>query len=593
MIRIKRFVRWALVALVLVAACVSWGVLLRHGLQVPLNVPQAPGAAASSVPEIYRSYHIERRKEKAFIGIAISGGGSRAANFAASVLSELDRMGILQRTTVISSVSGGSLAASYYVSRADLPLRKIDKNEFWKQIEESLSQDLRTLWLSKLARPDRLLRTAADGYSRTSVMADVMNELLLHGKPLLDKVHSDANSLTFSDLPKGAPLLLVNATAENDLAGVPARDCVNRGWRGQGLRLESVAFTNVFFEKCLHSDFGSYRLADAVMASASFPGIFNSVTLAAYPPENSSKPTQYLHLIDGGPSDNLGLEGIFGKAAEQLNARDDDARPECMIIAIDAYASGDPERRQWLRDVRGWSGRLIDPNFSDSIDAMLQRRRYDTLQRMGLTPRRLKNETHQGVSFAAVDGRPAQQLTAPFTHIKKSMSLFEMIGETMTEGPDGEDLIPNLSCLVWHIALDNVATQMLGQIMVNKEPQLVVGEYSDAAVRITDQQWLQRPEVSHRLGVAGITQRLRTDFNLSGPPSCSRQQLRDAIWEAGRLAVIEDLPARKEVCDWMQHKGWAGMYCMAPHPVSPQREVPHRYVAEPDGSSAFDCPKGG
>ena len=354
-----------------------------------------------------------------------------------------------------------------------------------------------------------------------------------------------------------------------------------------------MAFTSVFFEKCLHSDFGSYRLADAVMASASFPGLFNSMTLAAYPPANSSRPTQYLHLIDGGPSDNLGLEGIFGKAAEQLNPRDVDARPECLIIAIDAYASGDPERRQWRRDVRGWFGRLIDPNFSDSIDAMLQRRRFDTLQRMGLTPRRLKNETHQGVPFPAVDGRPAQQLTAPFTHVKKSMSLFEMIGETLIEGRDDEDLIPNLSCLVWHIALDNVGTQMLGQIMVNNVPQLVVGVHSDAAVRITEQQWIQRPEVAHRLGVAGITQRLRTDFKLSGPPSCNRQQLRDAIWEAGRLAVTEDLPAREEVCDWMRHKGWAGMYCMAPDPVSQKRDVPHRYVIEPDGSAAVDCPKGG
>ena len=48
-----------------------------------------------------------------FIGLAISGGGSRAANFGSAVLWELDRLGILQHVQYISTVSGGSLAGAY------------------------------------------------------------------------------------------------------------------------------------------------------------------------------------------------------------------------------------------------------------------------------------------------------------------------------------------------------------------------------------------------------------------------------------------------------------------------------------------------
>src|SRR5919106_281021 len=53
-------------------------------------------------------------KEGVFLGIAMSGGGSRAANFAAASLLELEDLGILRNATAISSVSGSSLTAAYY-----------------------------------------------------------------------------------------------------------------------------------------------------------------------------------------------------------------------------------------------------------------------------------------------------------------------------------------------------------------------------------------------------------------------------------------------------------------------------------------------
>src|SRR5882672_8848104 len=49
-----------------------------------------------------------------FVGIAMSGGGSRAANFSSAVLLQLDELGILPKAAAISSVSGSSLTNAYY-----------------------------------------------------------------------------------------------------------------------------------------------------------------------------------------------------------------------------------------------------------------------------------------------------------------------------------------------------------------------------------------------------------------------------------------------------------------------------------------------
>src|SRR5262247_2463920 len=60
------------------------------------------------------------------VGLAISGGGSRAATFAAGVLEALARVpvndaagqrSVLEKVQYISSVSGGSLATAYYTAR--------------------------------------------------------------------------------------------------------------------------------------------------------------------------------------------------------------------------------------------------------------------------------------------------------------------------------------------------------------------------------------------------------------------------------------------------------------------------------------------
>src|SRR5204862_4269572 len=73
---------------------------------VATTVIPATGKASSQI--------LDRNNDGYFVGLALSGGGSRSANFAASCMFQLERLGLLDKVDYISSVSGGSLAASCY-----------------------------------------------------------------------------------------------------------------------------------------------------------------------------------------------------------------------------------------------------------------------------------------------------------------------------------------------------------------------------------------------------------------------------------------------------------------------------------------------
>lgn len=70
------------------------------------------------------------------IGLALSGGGYRAAAYHIGTLRALSRLGILDKVDVISSISGGSIIAAYYA------LNK-DKYEKFEDFEKTFRNELR------------------------------------------------------------------------------------------------------------------------------------------------------------------------------------------------------------------------------------------------------------------------------------------------------------------------------------------------------------------------------------------------------------------------------------------------------------------
>lgn len=501
--------------------------------------------------QLHQGYDATGKPTRVFVGVAISGGGSRAANYASAVLAELDRLGVLRSVDALSGVSGGSLAASHFALHGfdgTGTVRDGDRLEpFWERTKENLSSDFLLRWSMRIVRPDWLWVSTFGNATRTDAMAEIFDETFL-----------DRSSL--GDLASDAPKLLVNATAINDIETFGPQDtCMNRGADAPAVRWESVSLDAGFLVNCLGSRPESLRLSTAVAASATFPGVFNTVTLQRFPRAPDDRPA-HLHLIDGGPSDNLGVEGLLRLLRDQRVSA-------CLLIVIDAFAAGDHDLRMMSDDVRGMKDHVIDFNFLDSIDAMLARRRYDTLQRLGLTPARIEERIGGMLELPAFPlPEQAFRIVQPRTTFLDAVPVSQIMGKEPGEG--------ELRCAVWLVSLDNLKSLLLGRIVKAGQAEVAISRASVADRFRSRWDWSRRPEVQHRLKVSQVAERLATSFRLSGPEGCSAAQLSDIVWEAGRLSVEDDFESRLKVCTWLDGHGLSvSDRCRQPPPATP-RDVP-------------------
>jgi NTE family protein len=247
--------------------------------------------------------------------LAFSGGGTRAAALSYGVLEELaktevgqpsDEHRLLDDVKMVSAVSGGSITAAYYTLYGDRIFSDYESQFLKKRVQTGL--------LLRVLAPWNLARLASPKYCSSDLAAEYYDHLLFKGA-------------TFADLtPRpGRPFLIVNAT---DLA--------------IGSRFE---FTQDQFD-LLQSDLSKFSVARAVATSAAFPPYLGPVILKNYSAEHPapepefiksvlSNPTassrlknlalqessyvdgdrrKFIHLVDGGIADNLGLRGPVERA---------------------------------------------------------------------------------------------------------------------------------------------------------------------------------------------------------------------------------------------------------------------------------------
>src|SRR5262245_22430566 len=101
---------WARAGVILLGALVLTGCASAVAIRVPQARPETACVAPAPAQET-------------LVGVALSGGGSRAALFGAAGLEGLARLrapgggSVLEQVTYLSSVSGGSVAGAYYASR--------------------------------------------------------------------------------------------------------------------------------------------------------------------------------------------------------------------------------------------------------------------------------------------------------------------------------------------------------------------------------------------------------------------------------------------------------------------------------------------
>lgn len=221
------------------------------------------------------------------LGLALSGGGSRAAAFHRGTLQALLELQLVDRIDVISTVSGGSLFGGAWMaarSRGDADTGFLDR------MRDELSRG----FIRRSLRPLDLLKAIVPGidYSRSDLVAGTFDEIFFHGAKL-------------RSLPD-RPALCVNTTIlENGQVGKFTKG----GFSAWGLR---------------HPDgdpphqvpLVDYPLAHAVAASAAFPiGLppvkLGRKLLARVEFHGGLAGARDLHLTDGGVLENLGIQTLL------------------------------------------------------------------------------------------------------------------------------------------------------------------------------------------------------------------------------------------------------------------------------------------
>lgn len=251
--------------------------------------------------------------------LAFSGGGTRAAAFSYGVLEELRRTEIngsrgarrlLDEVDFITGVSGGSFTALSYALYGE---------QLFSDYEQRfLKRDVQGTLLGRVFNPFNWPALVSNGFGRSELASEYYDEILFGGA-------------TFGDLmSKPTPTVVVTATD------------ITTGSR--------FAFTQDDFD-LICSEVGKVKLSRAAAASSAVPLVLSPVTFNNYggncaysEPEwvrsvldparkhrpagralqryremksfQDSRNRPYIHLVDGGVSDNLGLRGILENLEE-------------------------------------------------------------------------------------------------------------------------------------------------------------------------------------------------------------------------------------------------------------------------------------
>ena len=344
-----------------------------------LNQPLPAGGAKDSA-YYFHTRKLTNNSDDLILVLAFSGGGTRAAALSYGVLEELrntkytvdgHERSLLQEVDVISSVSGGSVTAAAYGLYGE---RTFDLLE-----DAFLKRNVQRHLLFRTLNPFRWPRLWSSTFGRSELAAEYYDQILFKGA-------------TFDELNKaGGPYLVINGTD------------ITSGTR--------VDFTQHTFN-LLHSDLGSYPLSYAVAASSAVPGALTPIVLQNFATNGANvlpdwvKPAAasnkgrigrraqelqsisdgrtypFIHLVDGGVSDNLGiapmidyLESLPFSPDEQADMRERKSR-KVILISVNAFSSPD----------RDWKNKPSPPgSISTAAVAAgitLERNSWNTLDRV-------------------------------------------------------------------------------------------------------------------------------------------------------------------------------------------------------------------
>ncbi|MBX7059378.1 MAG: patatin-like phospholipase family protein [Leptospirales bacterium] len=213
------------------------------------------------------------------IGVALSGGGYRAAALHLGLFDALSELELLQRVDMFSGVSGGSIAACALLAAPDVHSGRHFLAEFLQK--ESLAVGS---VLQSVIHPFRTRIEALSGYLQSR---------------LLDRAGRNAPLRTLGDLALGPRLYInsANLASGNLFFAVTGQHGLPRTPLQIGIGEWQLGFHN----------YPAMSIARALAASCAFPPIFNPLPLGA--DEFPQHPG--ITLTDGGVYENLGVRPLL------------------------------------------------------------------------------------------------------------------------------------------------------------------------------------------------------------------------------------------------------------------------------------------
>ena len=287
-----------------------------------------------------------------FVGVAFSGGGSRAAVFAAAGAEALHRRGLLQQTTHISSVSGGSLASAYLVSMPVADCQSLptpaDREEceaaYFTKFKNTMREDF--VIPMEFRQVSNINRFLSPTRRITSLQETFDNQFL--------------QERTFGQLPK-FPILLINAASyDTSQRFVFSNAIIQQSTNKTSADNSAISIfadqtlkaSTFSLDGCAHQTPDDFPLSLAVASSAAFPPALGPVSIKVLPACKLSK-IQYWHLGDGGILDNSGVETL----QEIIVRRAQGPRPlkQAKIFAFNAENGLTPEEISDIDNLQLWT----------------------------------------------------------------------------------------------------------------------------------------------------------------------------------------------------------------------------------------------
>lgn len=267
----------------------------------------------------YRYINLESEadnSESLFVILTFSGGGTRAAALSYGVLEKLrdtpvqwegKMRRLLDEVDVISSISGGSFTAAYYGLFRDKTFEEFPERFLYRDIEGGLK--------GLLFNPANWIKLASPNYGRIDLAADYYDRQIFKGKHFSDLLALGRRPylmINATDMSVGAQFTFVQESFDllcSDVAGVPVANAVAASSNFP------VAFTpmtlNNYPNGCRYvsPDWVASAHADtALNPSRKYRALLHDSYIGERDTgQGRIKKRPYLHLLDGGVADNIGL----------------------------------------------------------------------------------------------------------------------------------------------------------------------------------------------------------------------------------------------------------------------------------------------